>query len=349
MHLFECVYSPAKHRGPVPGKVGQHRKALEAAEKSKAELLASLSALSDPSKSSTATATATTASSLLHQQQIGQGGLAGQLENVGLRELLLQQGLSSQPGLGATSAAAAAAVAAAAAAPSFGGAPNGGAPTLGTKLSYPMSALENLAAARGGNGLAAMQIDQGPPRKQRAGTDTTQGTTSEAPDTVAANLALLDWDSIEGNRLRAYYRLSVDELFALPFIPTNEEYCAKLGVSERLLPKADLKALQAGRFAELSLGAIVHNEIALGMELCNATVHCLHECVKESADSSYTYEVARAYFLLGTFRAFRGDMVRYFKYRRVCLGHVSKLKVSVRLHPNGLVYRYIVVLPFVLY
>jgi hypothetical protein len=39
------------------------------------------------------------------------------------------------------------------------------------------------------------------------------------------------------------------------------------------------------------------------------------------------FEVARSYFLLGVFRAFRGDMLRYFKYRRVCLTYVSKLDV----------------------
>ena len=64
------------------------------------------------------------------------------------------------------------------------------------------------------------------------------------------------------------------------------------------------------------------------MELYNATVHSLRECLKDPVKPEYGFEVARAYFLLGTFRAFRGDMVRYFKYRRGCMSHLSKLEVS---------------------
>jgi len=122
--------------------------------------------------------------------------------------------------------------------------------------------------------------------------------------------------------------LSVDEIFGFPPTPTDEDYCALLnipGISPRMIPGTHLAALSAARFAEVALGAIVHNEAPLAMELCNAVVHCLKECVSEPVQPPYMFEVARSYFLLGVFRAFRGDMTRYFKYRRVCLTYVSKL------------------------
>mmetsp|Transcript_44018 Transcript_44018/g.49043 ORF Transcript_44018/g.49043 Transcript_44018/m.49043 type:complete len:183 (-) Transcript_44018:1410-1958(-) len=97
-------------------------------------------------------------------------------------------------------------------------------------------------------------------------------------------------------------------------------------MTPRMIPGTHLAALSAARFAEVSLGAIVHNEISLAMELCNAVVHCLKESVQEPVQPPYMFEVARSYFLLAIFRAFRGDMVRYFKYRRVCLTYVSKLE-----------------------
>jgi hypothetical protein len=99
------------------------------------------------------------------------------------------------------------------------------------------------------------------------------------------------------------------------------------GMTPRMIPGTHLAALSAARFAEVALGAIVHNEVSLGMELCNAVVHCLKESVQEQVQPPYMFEVARSYFLLGVFRAFRGDMLRYFKYRRVCLTYVSKLEV----------------------
>ena len=34
------------------------------------------------------------------------------------------------------------------------------------------------------------------------------------------------------------------------------------------------------------------------------------------------------YFLLGIFWAFRGDMSRYFKYRRVCMSYLTKIEVG---------------------
>lgn len=150
------------------------------------------------------------------------------------------------------------------------------------------------------------------------------------PKTIAAHTHLLELSDPDGSRLRAYYRLSVDELFGFPPTPTDEEYCLRLnipGMTPRMIPGTHLAALSAARFAEVALGAIVHNEVTLAMELCNAVVHCLKESVQEPVQPPYMFEVARSYFLLGVFRAFRGDMLRYFKYRRVCLTYVSKLEV----------------------
>ena len=150
------------------------------------------------------------------------------------------------------------------------------------------------------------------------------------PKTIAAHTHLLELSDPDGSRLRSYYRLSVDEIFGFPPTPTDEDYCTRLnipGMTPRMIPGTHLAALSAARFAEVALGAIVHNEIPLAMELCNAVVHCLKESVQEPVQPPYMFEVARSYFLLAVFRSFRGDMVRYFKYRRVCLTYVSKLDV----------------------
>jgi hypothetical protein len=147
----------------------------------------------------------------------------------------------------------------------------------------------------------------------------------EIPQTILAHTHMLDRGDPDGSRLRAYYRLSIDEMFRLPCTPSDDEYCANTG---QPLVGRHLAALSAARFAETALGAIVNNEVTLAMELCNAVVHCLREAVQDQIDSSIVFEVAKAYFLLGVFRSIRGDMVRYFKYRRVALSYVAKLKVS---------------------
>jgi hypothetical protein len=168
-----------------------------------------------------------------------------------------------------------------------------------------------------------MKLEQPVAQKSSSNTDA-----NGVPKTIAAHTHLLELSDPDGSRLRAYYRLSVDELFGFPPTPTDEEYCMRLnipGMTPRMIPGTHLAALSAARFAEVALGAIVHNEVSLGMELCNAVVHCLKESVQEPVQPPYMFEVARSYFLLGVFRAFRGDMLRYFKYRRVCLTYVSKL------------------------
>ena len=151
------------------------------------------------------------------------------------------------------------------------------------------------------------------------------------PRTIITHTHLLERGDPEGSRLRAYFKLSVDELFRLPATPTDEEFCVRLnvpGLTTQMIPGVHLAALSASRFAEISLGAMVHSEVGLAMELCNAVVHCLREAVKEPVEMPVMFEVAKAYFLLGVFRAYRGDMDRYFKYRRVCLTYLSKLEVS---------------------
>jgi len=177
-----------------------------------------------------------------------------------------------------------------------------------------------------GQDLEETQLDQPAAQRIRMDKDVAANNRLVA-DTVAAHVKLLARDSIDGNRLRAYYRLSVDELFSLPPIPTDEDYFARLGIPmPHIVPKGLQNALLAARFSEIALGALVHDEVALAMELCNATVHCLRKCVEEPVEQSYLFEVSRAYFLLGVFRAFRGDTERYLKYRRVCMTHLSQLQ-----------------------
>jgi hypothetical protein len=154
------------------------------------------------------------------------------------------------------------------------------------------------------------------------------------PRTITLHTNLLERGNIEGARLYSYYILSIDELYRLPPTPSDEEYCASLNMPDMtadMLPGSHLAALSASRFAEIALGALVSNDVSLGMELCNAVVHCLRESVQEPVQTPITFEVAKCYFLLGTFRALRGDMARYFKYRRVCMTYLSKLEVCMRL------------------
>jgi hypothetical protein len=105
------------------------------------------------------------------------------------------------------------------------------------------------------------------------------------------------------------------------------------------IPGTHLAALSAARFAELALGALVHNEVPTAMELCNAVVHCLREAASVST-GIILFEVGKAYLLLGVFRAFRGDMDRYLKYRRVCLSYLSRCDVSAMASPLSFLFLY---------
>ena len=52
-------------------------------------------------------------------------------------------------------------------------------------------------------------------------------------------------------------------------------------MSPSMLPQFDLAPLHSARFAEVSLGALVCNQVPLALELSNAAVLCLKECAKE--------------------------------------------------------------------
>ena len=158
--------------------------------------------------------------------------------------------------------------------------------------------------------------------------------TNGLPNSVATHLPLLQVNNPDGALLRSYYEQSTNDVLSLPPIPTDEEYCARLAAlpnsnyghcNASNLPTYDQSALHAARFSELALGALANNQVPLALELSNASVMCLRNCVEEPSHSSCMYDVARAYLLHGIFRSFRGDMVRYFKYRRVCLTHIMKL------------------------
>lgn len=143
-------------------------------------------------------------------------------------------------------------------------------------------------------------------------------------------LRLLSKSSLEGNRLRSYYELSVNELLNLPPIPSDEEYCRSLPIpleNPRLLPRFDLAALNSARFAELAIGAHVSNQAVLSTELSNATVACLKDCVEEPIHPMCMFDMARAYFLHAFLLSVKGDLERYFKYRRVCLTSISRMDV----------------------
>lgn len=151
------------------------------------------------------------------------------------------------------------------------------------------------------------------------------------PRLVVSHLPLLDRFSRDGNLLRTYYELSVNDILNLPLIPSDEEYCNRLILNNYSytpdnLPTYDRSVLRAARFAELALGALANDQVPLALELSNASVMCMRNCGDGPVDESCMYEVARAYLLHGIFRSFRGDFHRYFKYRRVCMTHVGQLE-----------------------
>lgn len=216
---------------------------------------------------------------------------------------------------------------------SMGGAGMGGA---GQAALQQLNLLQQLQQQQVGapkaNSINHAAMDTEEPTARRVKVEPLAVTGTNVPWTITQHTHLLERGDPEGDRLRAYYKLSVDELYRLPPTPTDEEYCVRLNVSgmtPRMIPGSHLAALSAARFAEVALGAIVHNEVSLGLELGNAVVHCLRESVAEAVQAPVMFEVARAYFLLGVFRACRGDMDRYFKYRRVCMSYMAKLEVSL--------------------
>jgi hypothetical protein len=161
---------------------------------------------------------------------------------------------------------------------------------------------------------------------------------SNVPRTISSHTHLLEPNDPDGTRLYAYYRLSIDEMFRLPPTVRPQDLLLRIQMTNGNnleVSGASLATLSAAHFAELALGALVHNEVAWAMELCNAVVHCLRDSCQDEGTTAepqanvVQFEIARAYFLLGVFRACRGDMLRYFKYRSVCLGYLGKLEVRI--------------------
>ena len=162
------------------------------------------------------------------------------------------------------------------------------------------------------------------------------------PPSVNKHLPLLQLNNSDGALLRSYYELSTNDILHLPRIPTDSEYCTLLNQNQQNggiqtvynIPTYDQSALYAARFSEVALGALANNQLSLGLELSNASVMCLRNCcfVDDNENQGHVscamYNVARAYLLHGIFRSFRGDMVRYFKYRRVCMTLIQQMDVS---------------------
>lgn len=325
---FDCVYSPAKRRGPIPGRA------------------------TNPKKD-----TSTEVPKNQHSQQLtGQTRSADWLQSSGGGTSMFQQMAESgdtmvdpaqlaaflSANAGSTSTAAAAAI--------NGFAPasnNNGGNNNGNNIQQPVASIQQQLS------MLQQQMQQQQIQQQQSTTNTSIHNSTDSaepsaqrikkteqpgsqpkgiPRTIMAHTHLLERGDPEGSRLRAFFKLSIDELFRLPPTPTDEEFCLRLkvpGLTPQMIPGIHLAALSASRFAEVSLGALVHNEVSLAMELCNAVVHCLRESVQEPVGMHVMFEVAKSYFLLGVFRAFRGDMDRYFKYRRVSLTYLSKLEVSL--------------------
>jgi len=183
-------------------------------------------------------------------------------------------------------------------------------------------------------------IDQNGPSAKRVHTNRDVISTPDPstidglPPSVVKHLPLLQLNNSDGALLRSYYELSTNDILHLPRIPTDSEYCNLLlnqnqNVQVYNIPTYDQSALYAARFSEVALGALANNQLSLGLELSNASVMCLRNCCHlEPSHVSCMYNVARAYLLHGIFRSFRGDMVRYFKYRRVCMTLIQQMDVS---------------------
>jgi len=354
LSLFECVFSPAKRRGPVPGKAGQARKAEEmesggagnmsgVGQKGNSNLMRMDLGMGafGAGNNMLLKQTQQQVSALEMAQVTGMGGNVNATNNQAnndplayQRQLLMQQQLAMQ-GLGGMDQTMA-----------NPASMNMGQQAMSNPMAFNMMQQQlqlqqqqealnkmmqqmqgqqhnmNLDANATTNGVGVTANPAQRARMGKSGAPSGEFTSK----TVAKHLPLLEKSSVEGNRLRSYYSLSVDMLFYLPPVPSDEEYCVKLNIpmDPSTVPQFDLAALRAARFSEIALGALVSNQIALSLELSNAAVSCLKECAEEPVHPSCIYEVARAYFLHGMFRSYRGDMARYFKYRRVCLAKLSQ-------------------------
>ena len=74
------------------------------------------------------------------------------------------------------------------------------------------------------------------------------------------------------------------------------------------------------------MGALVDSDVTLFVQLVNASVLCLRDCIEERVHPSLMFDVARTFFFHAIFRLqLDKDMGLYFKYRRVCLRHLCQL------------------------
>lgn len=334
--LFECIYSPAKRRGPVPGKTNT-RKADEMIDNcigggmkgGKSNLMRMDMAGFGGGQGGDGMYSQNQLAALVGNgggmDGMGMNQSGGMSDSFALqRQLLMQQQQqlrmqqdSSGMGMNGMTGA---------------GFDNGmGQQNLMLQQQLMMQQMQNSNNVGTHNSGA----DESAPSAQRLHKDEAPPDNIGVKQSVTKHINLLEKSSVAGNRLRAHYILSIDTLFKLPPVPSDEEYCSELNanMTPSMLPPFDVAALRAARFAEIALGALVSNQIGLALELSNAAVVCLKLCVEEPVHPNCMYDLAKSYFLHGLFRSYRGDMVRYFKYRRVCLSkltHLSKSQAGIQ-------------------
>lgn len=371
VRLFECVYSPAKRRGPVPGRVSQVRKAaIENQSRKGSPFLARNSGVSVhelsnqnvlelssiPAVNGTADTVASGATGLYPPDQAtmlqhleNQNNLnaflmkkdqekvvAGGIEDALLaqqRQLVLQAqsqlnvNLNGLGGIGDPSVLG-----------YFGSSlGNGG---LGTNQQAQAQAIIQAQQHQFNRGqeIKSVSMTQPPeqshppntsrPPSQRMKIDHNVVSDSDS-DHIIKYLSLLNLNDPDGNLFRSYYMMSINQTFCLPVVRTNEEYNEKYRspLINAQVPPADLAALNASRFSEIALGALIDNQATLALRLSNSTIICLRQCTEEIPNQDCMFDVAKAYFLHGVLRSLRADFTRYFKYRRICMNHIEHLKL----------------------
>ena len=139
----------------------------------------------------------------------------------------------------------------------------------------------------------------------------------------------------DGIRFRACYALSLGSMFGLPLIPSDEEYCRRFEPSGSfepyLLPKFDIAALQAARFAEVAMGALADGERSMVLELANASVLCLQDCVEEPVHPSCMFDVARTFFFHGIFRCAILQIIFWIETKFMHSSQMNWLMISAAL------------------
>lgn len=347
--LFGCVYSPAKRRGPVPGRIS--RKNSTAAKENQSKTQPFLSGRGNPMSTHPLTPGNVTSASGLSDNPMfssDQTGMLQHLENqkqklsallmkgepsgsidemlqAQQRSMLLQaQTQLNGFNLNAISDSSGIGLYAGGVGSNMYGANSAASNNLSGNQLLQAQQLQAMNQAhkekmqeQGGNPNQRMKMSSSESREEKS-----------TPKYIAKYEPLLGPTNQEGNMLRSYYEISVNELFRLPPIPTDEEFCLKLPlpISVSQMSRGDACTLKAGRFAELALGAQANYQVSLALELSNATVVCLRESIADQSYPCGAYDKARAYFLHAVLRSFRGDFERYFKYRRICLTHMNQLK-----------------------